>query len=177
MLAEIKTERLRMLLEHYLEVRGDRRMPSRRDIEPLKLGPVLPIIWISEYEAAAGTFRYRLAGEKVNELWGQPAAGRLLSEISPLERFNATNETFLKVLSDEAALFASGAVFRCSGRIGLGERLILPLSSDGTTADGLIGATHRDPTIDLELAPTRELVTTFVPVDELDDAMQAAAGD
>lgn len=177
MLAGIRTECLRMLLEHYLEVRGDRHMPSRRDIDPMRLGPVLPIIWISDYEPAAGTFRYRLAGEKVNELWGQPVAGRLLSDFSPPERFEATNESFLKVMREGAALMARGAVFRCSGRIGLGERLILPLSSDGVAADGLIGATHRDPTIDLELAPTRELVTTFVPVDELVGAMQMAAGD
>lgn len=178
MLPEIKTPRLRTLLEHYLEVRGDRRMPSRRDIEPLRLGPVLPIIWISDYEPAAGTFRYRLAGEKVNEIWGAPVAGRLLSEFSPPERFEATNEMHLKVLRDEAAIIASGAVFRCSGRVGLGERLILPLASDGVTADGLIGATHREPTIDLELAPTSELITTFVPVDELGGvAMRAAVGE
>jgi hypothetical protein len=177
MLGEIQTPRLRMLLEHYLKVRRDRRMPARCDIEPLSLGPVLPIIWISDYEPAAGTFRYRLAGEKVNELWGQPVAGRLLSEFSPPERFEATNESFLKVMREGAALIARGAVFRCSGRIGLGERLILPLASDGVTADGLIGATHREPTIDHELAPTRELAVSYVPVDELGSAMQAAAGD
>ena len=174
MLPEIKTPRLRALLEHYLEVRGDRRMPSRRDIDAARLGPVLAIIWVSEYEPAAGTFRYRLAGEKVNEIWGAPVAGRLLSEFSPPERFAATNETHLKVLRDEAALIASGAVFRCNDRIGLGERLILPLSSDGVTADGLIGATHRELTVDLELAATSELVTTFVPIDELDVALRAA---
>lgn len=151
-------------------------MPSRRDIDPLRLGPVLPIIWISDYEAAAGTFRYRLAGEKVAELWGAPVAGRLLSEFSPPERFAATNDTHLKALREAAALIAHGAVFRCSGRIGLGERLILPLSSDGMTADGLIGATHREPTVDLEVASTRELITTFVPVDELGGMTLRAAG-
>jgi len=172
----IRTPRLRLLLEHYLEVRGERRMPSRRDIDPLCLGPVLPIIWMSDYEPEAGTFRYRLGGEKVNELWGAPVAGRLLSEFSPPERFAATNETHLKVLREEAALVASGAVFRCSGRVGLGERLILPLASDGVTADGLIGATHREPTVDLELAATRELVTTFVPIAELGRGVLRAAG-
>jgi hypothetical protein len=176
MLPGVKVPRLRMLLEHYLEVRGDRRMPSRRDIDPLRLCPVLPIIWMSDYEADAGTFRYRLAGEKVNELWGAPVAGRLLSDFSPPERFAATNESFLKVLREEAALIAHGAVFRCSGRIGLGERLILPLASDGVTADGLIGATHREPTVDLELASTRELVATYVPVDELGSVVLRAAG-
>lgn len=142
-------------------------MPSRRDIDALRLGPALPIIWMADYEPAADTFRYRLAGEAVNELWGVPVGGRLLSDFSPPERFTATNDSFLKVLRDEAALIASGAVFRCGGRIGLGERLILPLASDGVTADGLIGATHRQATVDLELAETRELVTTFVPIDEL----------
>lgn len=175
-MAAIKSPHLRILLEHYVEARGARRMPSRRDIDPLRLGPVLPIIWISDYEPAAGTFRYRLAGEKVAELWGAPVAGRLLSEFSPPERFAATNDTHLKVLRDEAALIASGAVFRCSGRVGLGERLILPLASDGVTADGLIGATHREPTVDLELASTSELTTSFVPIDELGGVVLRAAG-
>src|SRR3546814_5670987 len=74
----------------------------------------------------------------------------LLSDFVPPERFSPTNESFLKVLRDEAALIASGAVYRCSGRVGLGERLILPLASDDVTADGLIGATHRESPVDLE---------------------------
>jgi hypothetical protein len=167
MLPVIRNQRLRTLLEHYLEVRGERRMPSRRDIDALRLGPALSVIWVCEYVAAAGTFRYRLAGEEVNEIWGFAVAGRLLSDFVPPERFVPTNESFLKVLREEAALIASGAVYRCSGRIGLGERLVLPLASDGVTADGLIGATHRDPPVDIELVTTSEQVTSYVPIDEL----------
>ena len=177
MLPGIKTRRLRMLLEHYLEVRGDGRMPSRRDIDPLCLGPVLPNIWVSEYEPAAGTFRYRLAGEEVNEIWGFAIAGRLLSDFVPPERFSPTNESFLKVLRDETALIGSGAVYRCSGRIGLGERLVLPLASDGITADGLIGATYREPLVDLELASTVEQVIRYVPIDDLAGVAQRAVGE
>lgn len=177
MLPAIKTQRLRILLEHYLEIRGTRRMPSRGDIDALRLGPALPVIWMSEYEPAAGTFRYRLAGEEVNEIWGFSVAGRLLSDFVPPERFSPTNESFLKVLRDEAALIASGAVYRCSGRVGLGERLILPLASDGVTADGLIGATHREPPVDLELASMGEQVTTYVPIDRLSEVACRAVGD
>lgn len=176
MVPEIETPRLRMLLEHYLDARGERPMPSRRDIDPLRLGPVLPIIWISDYEPDAGTFRYRLAGEEVNEIWGFSVAGRLLSDFVPRERFGPTNDDFLKVLRDNVALIANGAVYRCSGRIGLGERLVLPLASDGVTADGLIGATHREPTIDLDLAPTSALATSFVPIADLDRVALRAAG-
>src|SRR3546814_12529398 len=67
MLPAIKTQRLRMLLEHYLEVRGTRRMPSRGDIDALRLGPALPIIWMSEYEPAAGTFRYQIGRASCRE--------------------------------------------------------------------------------------------------------------
>ena len=96
----IKSRRLRQLLDHYLEVRGEKRLPSRRDIDPVALGPVLPIIWVSQYDAAAGTFRYRLAGEDVNEVRGMSVAGRLLSDFVLPERFKVTNEAFLKVIHE-----------------------------------------------------------------------------
>src|SRR3546814_20594439 len=109
---------------------------------------------MSEYEPAAGTFRYRLAGEEVNDIWGFAVAGRLLSDFVPPERFSPTNESFLKVLRDAAALIASGAVYRCSGRVGLGERPILPLASADVTADGPLGAPHRASPVSLELVAT-----------------------
>jgi hypothetical protein len=177
MLPAIKSQRLRTLLAHYLAVRGDRRMPARRDIDALQLGPVLPIIWISDYEPAAGTFRYRLAGEEVNEIWGMSVAGSLLSDFVAPERFEVTNEAFLKILHDEAALLASGPVYRCLDRIALGERLALPLSSDGVIADGIIGATARDSLVDLDKASMSQQVVTYISVDELGGMLRRAAGD
>jgi hypothetical protein len=152
-------------------------MPSRRDIDAVRLGPVLPIIWISEYEPAAGTFRYRLAGEEVNRVWGRSVAGCLLSDFVLPERFKPTNDAFLKVLREEAALISSGPVYRCTDRIGLGERLVLPLSSDGETADGLLGATHSETMVDLDQASMSEQVTSYVPIDELAGVALRAVGD
>jgi len=177
MLPAIRSQRLRTLLEHYLEVRGARRMPSRRDIDAVRLGPVLPIIWISEYESAAATFRYRLAGEEVNRVWGRSVAGCLLSDFVLPERFKPTNDAFLKVLREELALIASGPVYRCTDRIGLGERLVLPLSSNGETADGLIGATHSETMVDLDQASMSEQVTSYVPIDQLGGMARRAVGD
>jgi hypothetical protein len=177
MVAAIKNPRLRMLLDHYLEVRRDRRMPSRRDIDALFLGPVLPIIWVNEYEPAANTFRYRLAGEEVNEIFGLSVSGRLLSDFVAPERFEVTNQAFLKVIRDEVALLASGPVYRCTDRIALGERLALPLSSDGVTADGIIGATARDTMVDFQTASMSQQKTTFIPIDDLArDAARRVAG-
>lgn len=168
---------MHVLLQHFLEARGDRRMPSRQDLDALKLGPVLPIIWISSYEPAAGTFRYRLAGEEVNEVWGRSVAGCLLSDFVLPERFKTTNASFLKVIHDQVALYASGPVYRCNDRIGLGERLVLPLSGDGKTADGLIGATHREIMVDLDKASMADQKVTYTPIDELAQALHRAVGD
>ncbi len=167
MIESIKSRSLRHLLQHYLDARGDKRMPSRRDLDPARLGPVLPIIWLSEYEAAADTFRYRLAGEEVNEVFGGSVAGRLLSDFVTGDRFQATNENFLKVLRDEAALLTSGPIYRCTDRIAMGERLVLPLSSDGVAADGLLGATARSALVDLDVISMDEQKTIYVSIDEL----------
>jgi len=178
MITAIRNRQLHILLGHYLEARGAKRMPSRRDIDALKLGPVLPIIWVNEYEPAAGTFRYRLAGEEVNEVFSVRMTGRLLSDFVTLpERFKATNESFLKVIREEVALFASGPVYRCADRIALGERLALPLSSDGVTADGIIGATARDALVDLDKASMSEQKVSFTPIDELESVLRRAVGD
>jgi hypothetical protein len=177
MIPAIKSPALRLLLEHYLEVRGDRRMPSRRDLDAAKLGPVLPIIWVNEYEPAAGTFRYRLAGEEVNEIFGVSVAGKLLSDFVGPDRFGPVNDNFLRVIREDAVLLATGPIYSCTDRIALGERLALPLSSDGEKADGLLGATARETMVDLKSASMTEQTVTFIPLDEIAQAMRRAVGD
>jgi len=177
MIPAIKSPALRLLLRHYLEVRGERRMPSRRDLDAARLGPVLSMIWVNEYEPAAGTFRYRLAGEAVNEIFGVSVAGKLLSDFVGPDRFKAVNGNFLKVIGDEVALLASGPIYACTDRIAMGQRLALPLSSDGVRADGILGATARETMVDLKSVSMMQQQVTFVPLDELAQAMQRAVGD
>lgn len=164
----LSDQRLRIFLDHYLKVRAERSMPSRRDIDPLSLGPVLPFIWLSDYEADYGTFRYRLAGEEVNAVFGSRITGKLLSEIVKGQRFVNVNQLFLRVITEEIALHAEGPVYRCTDRMTLGERLVLPLSSDGRTADGLIGVTVRGESVDLSSdTAQQEQKYEFVPLDRL----------
>ena len=167
MISGMESQSLHLLLEHYLEARGDRRMPARGDIDATRLGPVLPIIWVNAYEPDAGTFRYRLAGEEVNAIFGAPIAGRLLSDFVNGKRFDQVNGNFLRVVREEQAMLARGPMYRCADRIALGERLALPLSSDGTTADGIIGATARNSLVDFDAVQLTAQTVTFLPVDDL----------
>lgn len=177
MIPTIKSAALRLLLQHYLEVRGDRRMPSRHDLDATRLGPVLSIIWINEYEPAADTFRYRLAGEEVNEIFGASVAGKLLSDFVGPDRFGPVNDNFLRVIREEAALLATGPIYSCTDRIALGERLALPLSSQGEKADGIVGATSHETMVDLKNVTMVEQKVTFISIDEIAQAMRRAVGD
>lgn len=167
MISGMESQSLHLLLQHYLEARGERRMPARGDIDATRLGPVLPIIWVNTYEPEAGTFRYRLAGEEVNAIFGAPIAGRLLSDFVSGERFDQVNGDFLRVVREELAMLARGPMYRCADRIALGERLALPLSSDGATADGIIGATARSALVDFDAMQLTAQTVTFLSIDDL----------
>ncbi|TQV83664.1 PAS domain-containing protein [Denitrobaculum tricleocarpae] len=170
MFSNLSDQRLNRLLEHYMEARGTRAMPSRHDIDALRLGPVLPFIWLSDFEPAHNTFRYRLAGEEVNAVFGARITGLLLSDMVKGERFTAVNNLFLRVINEGLALHAEGPVYRCTDRMTLGERLVLPLSSDGEVADGLVGVTVRGESVDLTTAAaSADQVYNFAAVEQLSE--------
>lgn len=145
-------------------------MPSRQDIDALRLGPVLPFIWLSDFEAAHNTFRYRLAGEEVNAVFGTRITGLLLSDLVKGARFEAVNSLFLRVIDEGLALHAEGPVYRCTDRMTLGERLVLPLSSDGEVADGLVGVTVRGESVDLtSAAANADQLYSFAKIEALSE--------
>ena len=171
----IQDARLATLLDHYLEARGERPMPSRRDIDALAIAPLLPHVWICEYRAAEGTFRYRLAGEEINQVFRGRVAGRLLSELVLGEHFDKTNASFLGIVERRQATLTSGPIYRCLERVALGERLALPLSEDGETADGIIGATIRRTLVDARTAAACEQRCQTVEVATLGRAVETPA--
>lgn len=73
-------EMLRVVFRHWDDVRGDRVMPERRDIDPVQLRRTLSRIWIYEREENMD-FRCRLAGEDINTAYGRPIQNRLARDV------------------------------------------------------------------------------------------------
>ena len=146
-LAHVKDSRLRRLIDYWHGLKQDRSMPARKDIDPTEIPWALAHIWICDHVPEEGSFRYRLAGEKINEIFGRNITKCLLQDITSADRFDETNRNFLSVIRQPAVLHRSGPLYLCRGRMLSGERLALPLSSDGRTADSILGATvaHDDP--------------------------------
>lgn len=116
-------------------------MPARTDIDPVALDAALPILWLCDYEADTERFRCRLAGEKISELHGGPIAGRYVDEILQGDRTSEMMGRYRRVVGEPAIGHAAGRVYlHKDGRL-VGERILLPLATDGEKADGVLGAT------------------------------------
>lgn len=119
----------------------DRALPSRGDIDHFALRHTLPHLWLVEYLPDDETFRYRLAGEHVNGVFGQSLRGKVLADFLEPHILPTVRERFLHVQRTPGAVYAVGRVYMHAGRYREGERLILPLSDDGIAVTHLLGVT------------------------------------
>ena len=142
---------LRRLIAYWLDKRSQRSMPSRGDIDPVDIPWALEWIWLCDYQPADRRFRFRLAGEQVNDFWGSSIGGRYLDEIVPETRVGDASR-FYRVASDGPCVIHDiGRLFLEDEVFATGERIILPLSDDGRGVTGLLGASCRDWYRELEL--------------------------
>jgi hypothetical protein len=91
----------RIIYNYWNDVRGDRLAPHRFDIEPSRMGSVLSETFILERTDQL-TFRFRLAGTRLCENFGQELRDQNLTDFSHEER-----HVFLKAMQ---AVTAEGAV-------------------------------------------------------------------
>ncbi|MBK1669721.1 hypothetical protein CKO28_16905 [Rhodovibrio sodomensis] len=125
------------------------RLPNRSEIELNAIKLALPYVWLIEHIPREDAFRYRLAGEHVNGVFGYSLRGKHLREIIEPHMLDTVRDRFLHTLKTPGVVYAVGRVYMRIGGYREGERLILPLSDDGVTGTHLLGVTdygrgHRD---------------------------------
>jgi len=161
---ELNSDMLRRLVAHWEAMRLGRPMPSRGDLRPediaFALGHVMlvDIHWPSAAtEASDPTFRFRLVGTHIEATGHRGLTGRWAHELQPAFYREAVLRAY-----GEAAVEGLPSIRRiryASGGNQLRyERVALPLSSHGGTADTLVIGS------DWELA-NRDFFRTWVPLD------------
>lgn len=138
----IRSKELQAVADHWQEARRGRLMPGWRDLRPAAMRKQLPIIWSYAYDPATGDFTGRLAGDKITQIFEKNFKGLSIAQAHPPEAVGWVRDLFKRVVTEPALYHYEGQVFRQLNRHGAGERIILPLSSDGAMADGLLGATE-----------------------------------
>lgn len=139
--ASIRSPNLSAVVAHWTQAKRARAMPSWEQLSPARIAQQLPLIWAYRYDWDADRFSGRLAGEKIRQIFGKNIRGLSLDEIFPPDAVDWTHRLFRRVVQEPALYRSTGAVFSHLKRWGIGERIILPLSSDGIAGDGILGAT------------------------------------
>ena len=140
--AAIRSPALKSVARHWAEVRGSRRMPGWSDIRPSRVVRQLPIVWAYTYDRETDTFTARLAGDRIETIFGKAFRQTPLADIFPKSGFQDVFDRAKRVVSEPAVCRSEGLVLPQVNKFGYGERVMLPLASDGICADGILGCTE-----------------------------------
>ncbi len=131
---QIRSGILRRLLHYWDEKRGDRRAPSRDDIDPADMIEALPYVFLIDVLAEPRRYRVRLMGTLLGDWCGRDHTGRYVDEIA--EQAVGTLQELVTTWRPWRLMAELG---RSSGGTKLYELLALPLSRDGTAVNMVLG--------------------------------------
>ncbi len=155
--ADIVNRRLRRLYEYWNEKRGDRRAPTRNEINPTEIPDLLGYVNMFDVEDDPRDFRVRLNGTEVTRMMGREITGKLCSEVTPGEDGDRCRRAFEICVNEWSPAIVETTLAFC-GKPHAGQTfVVLPLSSDGDRVDTMITA-HCYHTLEytLEQFPFRE---------------------
>jgi hypothetical protein len=130
--------------ELWTALRGNRAMPSRKDLDPLQIGTeFLPNLMLIDVLREPRRYRYRLIGTHVVTASGEDRTGRMFENVGFFKVHPVVVEQYERVVDTGQPLhslepfmnFRSGSTYEV-------DRLLLPLSSDGRTVDMLVVLFH-----------------------------------
>jgi hypothetical protein len=138
---DIASPALKIVAQHWNGMRGSQRMPGWGDIRPSAIAAQLSIIWSFKYDRTTDSFTGRLAGDRIEQIFGKKFRGSPMCELYSDADFPRLFARSKRVVCEPALYRGEGVVFKHVDRYGYGERIMMPLADDGILGDGLFGAT------------------------------------
>lgn len=144
---ERTTESVRELYRYWKAVRGDRRMPRRRDFDPIAVPRHLPGLLLIDVEppdeSGRPVFRYRVVGGWEIEARGHNPTGRTVDEgFHGASLENARRDYERVTGSGEPHYESLDFVDSCGVRLER-ESILLPLSEDGVEVSQILVYSER----------------------------------
>jgi hypothetical protein len=129
--------RLEQAYEYWRRKAAGRKLPRRRDIDPIEIPKLLPDVMLVDVETD-GRYRYRLIGTENTQAQGVTATGRYLDEVLPGPEYrNHVLSLYDEAVQKKQALY-SECLFLSPGRLAPERHtkvLFMPLSQDGETVN------------------------------------------
>ncbi|HIP79410.1 MAG TPA: PAS domain-containing protein [Kiloniellaceae bacterium] len=132
--------KLRQLYAYWQRLGGAECLPSRRDIDPVEIPTLLPNIFLIDVVGDAEDFVFRLAGTLVEDAFSMPLKGKSIAEIQKRAGTPIPVAHHIEVARGGGPRYREGKMLVPGREHWEINRLLLPLASDGTTIDVLMGA-------------------------------------
>ncbi len=122
-------------LAYWDRLRGARRMPSRKDLDPLDIPELLPYVMLIDVLREPLDFRFRLLGSGHDQIVAANYKGMRFSEISHLRRGNPVWGQYEMVATDAVPLRSVIPYIGTDPNVRSIEHCLMPLSTDGDVVD------------------------------------------
>ena len=134
----IKSAKLRDLYGYWNKLRGDRFAPSRSIVGPSAIPKLLPYICLVEALRSPQRFRFRLAGTEIVDYYGEEMTGKLLQDLDLNDHSLEIGRDYHRVVQTNAPTLQTYQFTKNSGQWLNYERILLPLSENGTSVTVLL---------------------------------------
>ncbi len=138
--AECTSEKVIRLHDYWQDLRGDRAMPARSDIDAVEIWTLLPNIHVSEWHENPDRVRYRVAGTELVASIGREISGHWLTDFHTDPKDVAETMTlYRQVIARRAPIL--GRTLGSMQRLGVDsfEWILCPLSDDDGVIKHFIG--------------------------------------
>lgn len=137
---------LQQIALHWDRARGDHPLPAWEHMNLGDVGEQISLIWVYRYDIQTGRFTGRLAGDRITKGLGKNLRGLPLDDAHSAKDYLWVHRYLTRVVRETMGYRSAGRLFQQAGRFVEGERIALPLASDGFAADGVLGASdYRHP--------------------------------
>ena len=133
---------LKDIVLHWGAVRGANILPAWEQMDLRQLGAEASLIWVYRYDIQTGRFTGRLAGDHITKALGKNLRGLPLDDAHSAKDYLWVHRYLTRVVTEGVGYRSAGKLFQQAGRFIEGERIALPLASDGVNADGVLGASE-----------------------------------
>jgi hypothetical protein len=138
---------LQQTLDYWQRLRGGRRMPARKDLNPADIPRLLPKLMLADVgqekaDADIPRIRFRLVGTEVVIRFGYEMTGYELSEIDYGNQAEKIAGLYRRAVDRALPQFARIELSQGPTRIIHMQQLLLPLSDDGTNVNMILAVVH-----------------------------------
>jgi hypothetical protein len=128
---------IRQAHDYWRRKRAGRLAPTRADIDPIEIAPLLPRVMLVDVSTDPIDFRFRLAGTGIFKIHGAELTNKRAFELEPPAYGALIHRLYGDALARRAPV-AHRLLIECATRRSAYMRIILPLSEDGQAINRLM---------------------------------------